>query len=255
MFDHINEVNDPSAKEGLLNNFSQKLENFKKVNPNMMKKNDNFNSLTLKSEFSVDFSDYLNSVSLAQESSLSQDYSHENTSMIREEVKTKESMSNLKGKSLEFATKIKVETIDNILNNIVLKTDENTLTKKDSKKSNERYSISSPVKKGGLIEMKSAKRIKQNLEENMMDTTKATPKKFLSSNLQPTMIIVDNISNDNNFFYSSKIDKQIQVIDEAFESKCEVPKENEENMFEDVFSKEKDFERINEVQTHLKNTD
>lgn len=216
-----------NVKSELMTGFMQKLENFRKLNIKALRKSDNFSWLTLKSEYSQDISGFLKESSIMNLSEV-HDTSIENTSVIKDEAnpKIKDTTSILKIKFCEFVGKIHVESIDNILNNIRVKTEENKLLKKGKH-------LITP-KKTKLIEMKSHKKIKEKFDQNLKEVfVFSCPQKNLISGLFPGVKVVDR--KENLFFYSQK---EIDQNDDSslFEKQenYEIPKENEENLFENI---------------------
>lgn len=162
MLDNVNNLADQSNNYQAFKEYLQKLDNFKKVAENPQRNIEGgFTSLTLKSEFSQEISEFFlenafpdpfNTCDLSGDSS-----------MIKEEGISKEIINNFNIRSLEIVNKMQKESIDDIICNIV-KTEENKISKKESKMSQNKESIS-PSKKSQLIEMKSANKISKRVTQ------------------------------------------------------------------------------------------
>jgi len=148
---------------------------------------------------------------------------------------------------VELNEKINAETIDNILHNIRIKTEESKLVKKDTKDN----MIFSPPKKNKLIEMKSAKKMKESLDKFPIRTNKilSSPQNYVRSNLMPSMKVNDK---ENVFFFSEN-----KKLDGSIESKksgeIDIPKENDENLFDSIKPPETKEKII--VDVNFKNAD
>jgi len=212
MLDNINNIADQSNNYQALRGYIQKLDNLKKITENPHRNLEGFTSLTLKSEFSQDVSDFffenafpdpLNTCDLSGDSS-----------MIKEEGNSKEILNNFNIKSIEIVNKMHKESIDDVICNIV-KTEENKFSKKESLLSQYQESIS-PWKKPQLIEMKSAKKTsKKIIQVSKGDINNTFKKTFNNNGIRYGIIQTEKSNHDNILKISQEKSK--------FESECSFP--------------------------------
>ena len=206
-------MDDGNLKTTLMSEFLQKLENFRNLNISSLRKTENFSTLTLKSEYSQDISGFLKESSVENFSDFNE--SIDKCSFIKEEVDVK---------TRQPVSLIKIRSID-----LPIKSDEKII-KKDIKKSKTSLSL----KKTKLIEMKSTKKLKATSVKNNVNDFLTTPQNYLIGDLITGVNVDDKLKKDKVFFNSRKMLIRHLKDSSVFEKYHDIPKENEENLFENI---------------------